>query len=75
MRQNRNKIKSSVAARTKTDSARWRDTTHKSLTDTQKRIKSLCEAFLAGQITSTEFKRELPPVLDARDREKRSMNS
>jgi hypothetical protein len=75
MRKDRNKIKSALATRTKTDSARWREATHKSLTDTQKRIKSLCEAFLAGQITSREFKRELPPVLDARDREKRSMNS
>jgi hypothetical protein len=75
MRKDRNKIKPSVVGRTKTDSARWRDATFRSLTDTQKRIKSLCEAFLAGQITSTEFKRELPPVLDARDREKRDMNS
>jgi hypothetical protein len=75
MRKDSNKIESAAATRTKTDSARWRDATHKSLTQTQMRIRSLCEAFLAGEITSKEFKRELPPILDARDREKRNMNS
>jgi len=70
-----NKIKSAVASRRKTDSAGWRDATFKSLTRSQRRIKSLCEAFLAGEITSKEFKVELPQVLNARDREKHDMNS
>jgi hypothetical protein len=75
MRKDRNRIKSAVAAGRKTDSARWRDATFKSLTYSQKRIRSLCEAFLAGEITSKEFERELPPLLNARDREKRNIHS
>jgi hypothetical protein len=59
----------------KTDSAKWKDRTIKSLTDAQLRIRYLCKAFLAGEVTSTEFKRELPPMLSARDREKRILNS
>ena len=75
MRKDRNKIRSAVSTRRKTDSAGWRDATLQSLTHSQKRIKSLCEAFLAGQITSMEFKGELPQVLNARDRERRAMDS
>ena len=75
MRKDRKNIKSAVSARRKTDSAGWRDATFKSLTHTQKRIKSLSEAFLAGYITKDELEQELPPVLDLRDREKRNMNS
>ena len=75
MRKETNKIKSAVPTKRKTDSARWRDATLKSLTHTQKRIKSLSEAFLAGYITKDELEQELPPVLDLRDREKRNMNS
>jgi hypothetical protein len=52
----------------------WKDATYKSLTHSQKRIKSLCEAFLAGYITKLEFEQELPPVLNLRDREKRKAN-
>jgi hypothetical protein len=59
----------------KTDSARWRDSKFKPLTYAQDRIKTLCEGFLKGQVTSEEFKRELPPILNARDREKRSLHS
>jgi hypothetical protein len=75
MRKDRNKIKSAVATRRKTDSAGWRDTTLKSLTHSQKRIKSLCEAFLAGHISKDQFQQELPPVLNLRDREKRNLNA
>jgi len=74
MRKDRSKIKSGVATRTKTDSARWRDKTFKSLTYAQIRIRQLCEAFQDGQITKEEFKRELPPILSARDKEKHSTN-
>ena len=75
MRKDRKKIKSAVSARRKTDSAGWRDATFKSLTYSQMRIRQLCEAFRDGQITKEEFQRELPPILNVRDREKRSMNS
>jgi hypothetical protein len=75
MRKDRKKNKSAVSTRIRTDSAGWRDATIKSLTHTQKRIKSLCAAFLAGYITKDEFEQELPPVLNLRDREKRNMNS
>lgn len=75
MRKDRNKIKSAVSTRRKTDSAKWRDGTFKSLTYAQIRIRELCEAFKDGQITKEEFKRELPPILNARDREKRNMIS
>ena len=66
MRQVRNRIE--------TDSAKWKDATYKSLTHSQKRIRSLCEAFQAGYITRDEFELELPPILNLRDREKRNVN-
>jgi hypothetical protein len=75
MRKDRNKIKSAVPTRTKSDSAGWRDRTFKSLTYAQIRIRHLCDAFRDGHITKEEFKRELPLILSARDREKRNMNS
>ena len=75
VRTHRNNSKNAVATRRKTDSAKWREATFKSLTHSQERIRSLCEAFLAGKITSEEFKVELPSILDARDREERSMSS
>ena len=59
----------------KTDSARWRDRTIKPLTYAQDRIRVLCDGFLKGQVSSEEFKRQLPPILNARDREKRNMAS
>jgi hypothetical protein len=59
----------------KTDSARWRDRTIKPLTYAQDRIRNLCDGFLKGQVTSEEFRLELPSILDSRDREKRSLNS
>jgi hypothetical protein len=74
MNNDKNKIKAALVTRRKTDSAKWRDATLKSLTYTQERIRSLCEAFLAGEITSNELKRELPPILNSRDREKRNVN-
>jgi hypothetical protein len=75
MRKDRNKIKTAVATRRKTDSAKWRDSTFKPLTYAQDRIKTLCEGFLKGQVTSEEFRVELPSVLDSRDRERRNMNA
>jgi hypothetical protein len=75
MGKERNKIRTAVVIRRKTDSAKWRYATLKPLTYSQDRIRSLCEAFLAGQITSKEFKGELPPILNSRDREKRSVNA
>jgi len=75
MRKNRNNIKCAVPTRRKTDSAGWRDASLKPLTYAQDRIKTLCEGFLRGQITSKEFKRELPLILNSRDREKRNMAS
>ena len=74
MKRDKNKIKTTAATRRKTDSAKWRDATLKSLTYTQERIKALCEAFQAGYITRDEFEQELPPVLNLRDREKRRVN-
>jgi hypothetical protein len=75
VRKHRNNIKSPVATRTKTDSANWKDATLRSLTHSQERIRSLCEAFLDGEITSKEFRGELPPILNSRDLEKRSLDS
>jgi hypothetical protein len=74
MRKDRNKIEVALSTNRKTDSATWRDATLKSLTHTQERIKSLCEAFQAGYITKYEFEQELPPVLNLLDREKRKAN-
>ena len=74
MRRDRNKIEPALSTKRKTDSAKWRDRTFKSLTHNQERIKSLCEAFKAGYITKHEFEQELPPVLNLRDREKRKAN-
>jgi hypothetical protein len=73
MRMDRNKIKSAVSTRRKTDSAKWREATFKPLTYAQIRIRQLCDAFHDGQITKEEFKRELPTILSARDREKRDV--
>jgi hypothetical protein len=75
MRKERNKIKSAVPTKRKTDSAGWRDRTFKSLTYAQIRIRHLCDAFRDGHITKEEFQRELPSILSARDREKRNINS
>jgi len=75
MRKDRNKIKSAVPTKRKTDSAGWRDRTFTSLTYAQIRIRHLCDAFRDGHITKEEFKRELPPILNARDREKRNINA
>jgi hypothetical protein len=52
----------------------WKERTHKSLTDAEKRIRILVEAYLAGEITSSEFKHGLPPILSARDRETHQSN-
>jgi hypothetical protein len=75
MRKDRSKVEFFVSRWGKTDSAKWKDRTVKSLTDAQLRIRYLCKAFLGGEVTSTEFKRESPPILAARDREKRSINA
>jgi hypothetical protein len=71
VRKDRNKIKIAVATRRKIDSAKWRDATLKPLTYAQDRIKALCEGFLKGEITSEQFRLELPTILDTRDQEKR----
>ncbi len=75
MRKERSKVDFFVARWGKTDSAKWKERTVKSLTNAQLRIRYLCKAFLAGEVTSEEFKRELPPILTARDREKRNLNA
>ena len=75
MRRDRNKIEPALSTKRKTDSAKWRDRTFKSLTYAQIRIRHLCDAFRDGHITKEEFQRELPSILSARDREKRNMNS
>jgi hypothetical protein len=75
MRKDRSKVEFFVSRWGKTDSAKWKERTVKSLTDAQLRIRHLCKAFLAGEVTSTEFKHELPTILDSRDREKRTLNS
>ena len=59
----------------KTDSAKWKDRTTKPLTHAQLRIRDLCNAYMKGEITPDEFERLLPPILSARDREKRNMNA
>jgi|PlaIllAssembly_1097288.scaffolds.fasta_scaffold116032_2 hypothetical protein len=74
MRKDRSKVKSCVPKYGKTDTAMWKERTHKSLTDAEKRIRILVEAYLAGEITSSEFKHGLPPILSARDRETHQSN-
>jgi hypothetical protein len=69
MKKGRNKIKPAVAARKETDSAKWRDATLKSLTHTQERIRSLCEAFMAGEITTKELMGEIPSILNSEEQE------
>jgi len=75
MRKGRSRVEFSVSKSGKTDSAKWKDRTIKPLTYAQLRIRYLCNAYMKGEITPDEFKRELPRILDARDREKRNMNS
>jgi hypothetical protein len=74
MRKDRNKIRSALSTRRETDSAMWRDATLKPLTYAQDRIKALCEGFLKGDISSEEFRLELPSILDSRDREEHYTN-
>ena len=74
MRKEKTKIDFHAPRFRKTDSARWRDSKFKPLTYAQDRIKDLCEGFIKGEITSEEFRIELPSILDSRDREKRSLN-
>jgi hypothetical protein len=75
MRKDRSEAESFMSRWGKTDSAKWKDRTIKSLTHAQLRIRHLCKAYLAGEITSTELRQELPRILNVRDREKRNMNS
>jgi hypothetical protein len=74
MRKDRNKIKSAVSTRKKTDSPKWGNRTFTSLTYAQIRVRQLCDAFHDGQITKEEFKRELPTILSARDKEEYSIS-
>jgi hypothetical protein len=75
MRKDRSKVKLCGTEYGKTDTAMWKERTYKSLTDGEKRLRILVEAYLAGEITSAEFKQGLPPILESRDREKRSLHS
>jgi hypothetical protein len=75
MGKSRSRVEFSGSRPGKTDSGKWKDRTIKPLTYAQLRIRHLCNAYMKGEITPDEFKRELPPILDARDREKRNMNS
>ena len=74
MMKDRNKGEFSVCSSGKTDSAKWKDRTIKSLTYAQLRIRNLCKSYMAGEITSTELKQELPRIVNVRDREKRTGN-
>jgi hypothetical protein len=69
------KVETFIPRLSKTDSAKWKDKTVKPLTHAQLRIRHLCDAYLKGEITPGEFERDLPPILDARDRERHSMDS
>ncbi len=73
MRKARSNVEVFVS-RCKADSAKWKDRTIKSLTHAQLRIRHLCKAYMAGEITSAELKKELPRILNIRDREKRTGN-
>jgi hypothetical protein len=64
-----------VSRRGKSDLAKRRDRAIESLTHAQLRIRDLCNAYMKGEITPDEFERLLPPILSARDREKRNMNA
>jgi hypothetical protein len=75
MRKDRSKGEFSVSRSGKTDSAKWKEQTIKPLTNAQLRIRHLCDAYMKGEITPDQFEQELPPILNARDREKRNMNS
>ena len=74
-RKGRSKVESFVSRWGKTDSAKGKDRTIQSLTYAQLRIRHLCKAYMAGEITIRVLKQELPRILNVRDREKRSMNS
>lgn len=75
MTKDRGRVEVSASRSGKTDSAKWKDRTIKSLTYAQLRIRDLCNAYMKGEITPEEFEQELPRVLDVRDREKRNLNS
>ena len=74
MRKDRSKVEFFVSRWGKTDSAKWKDRTIQSLTYAQLRIRHLCKAYMAGEITITELKQELPRILNVKDREKRTGN-
>jgi hypothetical protein len=59
----------------KSDLASWKDRTINSLTYAQLRIRRLCKAYLKGEITLDELKKELPSILNSRDRGKRNINA
>jgi len=73
-RKDRSKVESFVSRWGKTDFAKWKDRTIKSLTHAQLRIRHLCKAYMAREITTTELKQELLRILNLRDREKRKVN-
>jgi hypothetical protein len=74
MRKDRSKVDFFAQRWGKTDSAKWKDRTVKPLTYAQLRIRHLCKAYLNGEITSDEFRQDLPMMLESRGREKRNMN-
>jgi hypothetical protein len=59
----------------KSDLASWKDRTINSLTYAQFRIRRLCKAYLKGEITLDELKKELPSILNSRDRGERNINA
>ena len=73
-RKDRSKVEFFVPRCGKTDSAKWKDRTIQSLTYAQLRIRQLCKAYLKGEITLDELKKELPSILNSRDRGKRNIN-
>ena len=75
MKKGRSRGEFSVSRSEKTDSAKWKDKTIKPLTHAQARIRDLCNAYMKDKITPDEFERELPPILNARDREKRNLST
>jgi hypothetical protein len=59
----------------KSDLASWKDRTIKSLTHAQRKFRQLCKAYLKGVIALEELKKELPNILNSRDREKRNIDA
>ena len=59
----------------KSDLAKRRHRAIESLTHAQLRIRHLCKAYLKGEISLDELKKELPSILNSRDRGKRNIDA